>query len=343
MARFKSIDYSNIADDDFIIQSKELLEVQKSKASGSYLRYGKEKSCDLDLSEELEIDNNEIGNILKNYFKKLKLKEKEFVLVRLSFDIIDDSIKYLLEKLGNLNGLLQIENSNIIEDDIGNELPKPMINELKRLINEYNEDKTIITYVNLYMYLKTNIQPTFTLKEALKCEKKFNGRKIKLLDYNFTYMYIEVIYNDYRISNFVYFKKQNKPETRLWNVELNDVLIETLTENSRNKYQMSYYKLLKYFFHFIKKAYFNKLFEERDLIERTIETYNEIYDFREKIGEMNNGLCKIENMIIIDTKNKQIKEDYISVKRDFEIKCRNYFLQVSKPYYKYLREYFKLI
>lgn len=335
MAKFKSIDYSKIKDDDFIIKSKELLELQKSKASGSYLRYGKEKSCDLDLSEELDIESDKIIDVLKNYFTKLIKREKEFILTRLTFDIIDESIKILLDKLGNLNGLLQIENSKISEDDINNNLPKKMINKIKKLIKEYNEDKTILTYVNLYMYLKTHIQPTFTIKKALKSKK--------LANYNFTYMYIEVIFNNYRISNFIYLKKKNKPETKLWNVELNEVLIETLIKTSKNKYQISYYKLLKYFFHFIKKAYFNKIFEKKDLINSTIDTYNEIYDFREKIGDMNNNLCKIENMLIINSKDKKLQDEYVIVKKEFELKCRNYFLQVSKPYFKYLKEYFKLI
>ena len=185
------------------------------------------------------------------------------------------------------------------------------------------------------MYLKTHIQPTFTIKKALKSKK--------LANYNFTYMYIEVIFNNYRISNFIYFKKQNKPETKLWNVELNEVLIKTLIKKSKNKYQISYYKLLKYFFHFIKKAYFNKIFEEKYLINNTIDTYNEIYDFREKIGDMNNNLCKIENMLIINSKDKKLQDEYVIVKKEFELKCRNYFLQVSKPYFKYLKEYFKLI
>jgi len=343
MARFKSIDYSKIVDDEFITEAKELLEVTKSKVSGSYLRYGKDKACDLDLSEELDIDETKIPDLLKSYFKKLKERKNDFILTRLSFDIIDDSIKRLIDNLGNLNGLLQIENSNISEDQINKSLPKKMVNEIKRLIKEYNYDKTIFTYVNLYMYLKTNIQPIFTLEEAIKGEKKFNGEKIKLSDYNFTYMYIEVIFKNYRVSNFVYLRKQNKPETKLWNVELNEVLIESLIENSKNKYQMSYYKLLKYFFHFLKKGYFNKIFEERDLIDQTIDTYNEIYDFREKVGNMHNNLCKIENMILIDKKNKKLYEDYKNLKQEFELKCKNYFLQVSKRYSKYLREYFKLI
>ncbi len=343
MARFKSIDYSKIIDDEFIIKSKELLELQQSKASGSYLRYGKDNACDLDLSEDLNIHIDDIDSVLKKYFKKLNDRKNDFILTRLSIDIIDERIKKLLNKLGNLNGLLQIENSNISIDDVSKDLPKKMVNEINKLINEYNKDKTIITYVNLYMYLKNNIKPTFTISEALKGSKKFNGNTIKLSDYNFTNLYIEVIFNNYRISNFIYFKKLDKIDTKIWTVDLDDVLIDSLNANSQNKYQMSYYKLLKYFFHFLKKSYFNKIFEENKLINEIINTYNEIYDFRERIGNMNNNLCKIENMIIIESKNKQLKEDYKNVKQEFEIKCRNYFLQVSKPYFKYLKDYFKLI
>ncbi len=341
--KFKTIDYSKSQNDAFIEETKQLIEFKNSKASGSYLRYGKEKACDLDLSEELDIDETEISDLLKSYFNKLKLKEKDFILVRLSFDIIDESIKYILNNLGNLNGLLQIENSDIHEDQIDSNLPEDIKKELSKLIIEYNNNKTIFEYVNLYMYLKTRLQPTFTLEEAIKGEKIFNGKKINLSNYNYSYMYIELIFKDFRVSNFVYFKPHKNVETKLWNVELNDLLIESLVENSKNKYQMSYYKLLKYFFHFIKRAYFNKLFEERDLVERTIDTYNEIYDFREKIGEMNNNLCKIENNIISDSKNKKIREEYSILKQEFELKCRNYFLQVSKPYFKYLKDYFKLI
>jgi len=343
MARFKSIDYSNIVDDEFITEAKELLEVTKSKVSGSYLRYGKDKACDLDLKEELNIDKNEISNLLKNYFKKLKSRENEIILVRLTFDIIDESIKKLLDNLGNLNGLLQIENSNINQDQIDSTLPKKMINEITKLIVEYNKKKTIFEYVNLYMYLKLNLKPPFTIDEALKGKKKFNGKTIKLSDYKYNYMFIEVVYNDFKISNFVIFKEKPFNNTAIINVELDDVLIKSLTKNSKNKYQMSYYNLLKFFFHFLKKGYFNKIFEERDLIDQTIDTYNEIYDFREKVGTMHNNLCKIENMILIDKKNKKLHEDYKNLKQEFELKCKNYFLQVSKRYSKYLREYFKLI
>jgi predicted nuclease with TOPRIM domain len=106
---------------------------------------------------------------------------------------------------------------------------------------------------------------------------------------------------------------------------------------------MSYYQLLKFFFHFIKKAYFNSLFKEKDLINKTINTYNEIYDFRERVGEMHNNLCKLENLIFIDDQNENLKGEYKILKQEFELKCRNYFLQISKPYYKYLTDYFKLV
>lgn len=343
MNKFKSIDYSNIKDDDFIINAKKILELKNAKSSGSYIRYGKDKSCDLDLSENLEIDEEEIIDLLDTYFKKLKLNENKFILIRLSFDIIDNSIQKLINNLGNLNGLLQIENSNINESQIDDKLPNSIKEKIKRLILDYNENNDVFSYINLYMYLKDNLQSTFTIDEALVGEKIFNGNKINLYDYNFSYMYIEMIYENYRISNFVYLKKINKIDSPTWDVELNEVLIKSINQN-KSKYQMSYYKLLKYFFHFLKQSYFKKLFQEHDLVYKAIETYNEIYDFREKIGEMNNNLCKIENLIIINSKNndKLIKE-YNELKEQFEIKCKNYFIQVSKPFLKYLKSYFKLI
>ena len=355
MNKFKSIDYSNIKDDDFIINSKRILEFQNAKASGSYIRYGKDKSCDLDLSEKLEIDEEEIIDLLEIYFKKLKLNESQFILTRLSFNIIDKSIQKLINNLGNLNGLLQIENSNINETQIDDKLPNSMKEKIKRLILNYNENNDVFSYIDLYMYLKDNLQPTFTIDEALVGEKIFNGNKINLYDYNFSYMYVEVIYENFRISNFVYFKKINKVDSPTWDVELNEVLIKSINQ-SKSKYQMSYYKLLKYFFHFLKQSYFKKLFQEHDLVSNAIETYNEIYDFRERLGDMNYNLCKIENMIIININNNKFKEnsklkeensklkkEYTELKQQFELKCKNYFIQVSKPFLKYLKSYFKLI
>ena len=353
MNKFKSIDYSNIKDDDFIINSKRLLQLKNAKASGSYIRYGKDKSCDLDLSEKLELDEEEIMDLLEPYFKKLKLNESKFILTRLSFDMIDNSIQKLINNLGNLNGLLQIENSNINESQIDEKLPDSLKKEIKRLILYYNENNDVFSYTNLYMYLKENLQPTFTIDEAIKGEKEFNGNTIKLYDYNFSYMYIELIYENFRISNFIYFKKINKIDSPTWDVELNEVLIKSIVQ-SKSKYQMSYYKLLKYFFHFLKQSYFKKLFQEHNLVSKAIETYNEIYDFRERLGNMNYNLCKIENIIIINhelkeensklkEENSKLKEQYTELKQQFELKCKNYFIQVSKPFLKYLKSYFKLI
>ena len=129
MNKFKNFDHSS-KDDDFTLNVKKILEMKEAKMSGSYLRYGRENACDLDLSENLNIDKSEINDLLKKYLMRLKEKEKEIILIRLSFDIIDESIKKLLDKLGNLNGLLQIENSNINEDDVNNKLPKKMVKTL---------------------------------------------------------------------------------------------------------------------------------------------------------------------------------------------------------------------
>jgi hypothetical protein len=224
------------------------------------------------------------------------------------------------------------DDGNISEDDIDKKLPTKIKKDLVKLINIYNETKNIFTFINLHMYLKNILQPTFTLKEALKGEKIFNGKTIKLSDNNFTYMYIEVIYENFRISNFIYFIKIIKSDSLLWDVDLSEVLYK-----NNKEYKMSYYKFLKYFFHFLKHFYYKKIFD-RSVANKVIDTYNEIYDFRERIGDMNNNLCKIENL-----NNKKLNKEYYELKEQFELKCKHFFIDKSKLFFQYLKSYFRFI
>ena len=340
--KFKQIDYKNIVDDEFIIKSKSLLQIKNATVIGSYVRYCKENAADLDLCEKLEIDKSEISDLLLNYFKNLKKNENNFFLTRLTFNIIDNSIQKLLLQLGYLDGLLQINNSNINTSYVDDTLPDSIKNKIKELIVDYNSKNDIFSYINLYMYLKDNLQPFFTLDEALKGEKIFNNKKIKLSDYDFTYMYIELIYDNFKISNFINFKKINKVNSNILYVELNEVLIDSINQTN-SKYQMSYYKLLKYFFHFLKKSYFNKIFEESELYPKAVKLYNEIYDYRKELGTTNNNICKIENEIIINNNDLLLQNKYKELKKQFELKCKEYFIQVSIPFLKYLKNYLQFI
>jgi dihydroorotate dehydrogenase len=334
MSKFKSIKHSYIEKDDFITDAKNLLELKKASIKGSYIRYGKDKSCDLDLNEELNLDIEEI----KTYLNKLKLHEDTFILTKLSFDFYDSSIKNLLKKLGYLTGLLHIKNSNINKTDIDPEFPEKFKKKIKKLIKIYNKKNDICSYTNLYMYLKNNLYPTFTLEEAVKGEKIFNGKLIKIYNNPLKYMYIEVIYKNYRVSNFINFIKKVPNNNLIFDVDLNEVLYK-----NQKKYNMSYYKYLKYFFHFLRQSYFKNLFNDYKLKQKVIDTYNNIFDYREKLGEMNNKLCKIENVLLINIhknqkkENKKIIKEYLTLKEEFELKCKDYFLVVSKPFLEYLK------
>ena len=68
-----------------------------------------------------------------------------------------------------------------------------------------------------------------------------------------------------------------------------------------------------------------------------------MYNYRERIGSMNNELCRIENEIIQNKNNTKIKNEYNDLKIQFEQKCKTYFLEKSKPYLKYLKTNFKFI
>ena len=348
--KFKCIDSSNlknIENDDLIIKTRSLLEFKNAKIIGSYIRYGKLYAAGIDMCEELNINISDISNLINKYFNNLKNNEKNIFITKLTFDIIDQSIYKLICNLGYLDGLLQIQNSNININQIDEILPDLIKKEITKLILDYNKKNDIYSYINLYMFLKDNLQPFFTLDEAIKGKKEFHGKTIKLSDYKFTYMYIEIIYDNFKLSNFVYFKKKIKPTGFILYVELNDVLIDS-TDQSNCKYQMSYYKLIKYFFHFLKKSYFNKIFiSDTQLNSKTISLYNEIYDYREILGITNNNISKIENKIIINKAKKidttELKKEYKQLKIDFEIKCKEYFMQIAKPYFKYLKSYFQLI
>ena len=68
--KFKSLTNNKIdlSGDELVIKSKNILGVKNPKLVGSYIKYGKDKSCDLDMHEKLNIfGKNERNETLKNY------------------------------------------------------------------------------------------------------------------------------------------------------------------------------------------------------------------------------------------------------------------------------------
>lgn len=110
--------------DDFINKAKDLLAMKYPKVKGSYVKYGKDKSCDLDIFEEIYVkDNDEINNLLKNYSNKLKNNSKLFKLYILNFDCKDNRITKMMNSIGYLSGLLEPKDVNL-NFDIDSSLPE---------------------------------------------------------------------------------------------------------------------------------------------------------------------------------------------------------------------------
>jgi uncharacterized UPF0160 family protein len=141
-------------------------------------------------------------------------------------------------------------------------------------------------------------------------------------------MYIEIIYQNFKISHMVSFPNLVKiysPDSKIIKFDLDECL-----EDSK----LNYYKILKKFFHWLKKCYFNNILKN----DNTILLFNQIFDYRESIGEINNNICKLKNILFIK-KDIEIQKNYDYLNNKFNVQCKEYYENVSKPYKEYLAKY----
>jgi hypothetical protein len=328
----------DITNDHFVIKSKEILGIENPKISGSYLKYGRDKACDLDMKEGIyvnSIDNR--NNILQSYINKLKDNKKDFEVVKIKIYIDDPRIRKIIDKIGYINGLLEIKDFDSNEINIDPSLPKEIQNKINELINTYDNEQTIDNYVYLNNYLYDINYPEWTFEELIKGKKKINDEFIDLYDVFFNNIYIEIIIDKFLISNFIHFTglgDDSEPET-FKQFDLYDMTI-----NNR----ISYYNLLKKIQHFIKWAYWNKLLKEKEIIRNTIFVYNQIDEFREKIGKINNETCLISTKSILENdkiEKHKLKKDYEIKYEDFNKLSKEKYEKVAKIYSIYLGLYLR--
>ncbi len=318
--KFKRVNYAERANEPFVIEAKNLLQVKNAKMIGSYARFGREKACDMDLTETLNISKDNIADDLEKYFNDLK--KKDVTILKISFDIINEDIKKIMNHMGYIDGTLTVheynlKSNNLISDD----------KNIQKLIQTYNKSNLLKDYLKLYKYLANKLYPTFTIDEAIK------QTKLCIKQCNYTYMHIEVIYQNFRITNTVLFPnfKSNSCD-KIKNFDLAD----TITSN----YEINYYKMIKHFFHWLIKSFFDKLFKEYNLVKNIVCLYNEISDFRESIGEINNNICKLENLINNNSNNKELIKEHTELNQKMQSECKEYFIKISTPFNKYLKTNF---
>ena len=260
--KFKRVNYTERANEPFVIEAKNLLQVKNAKMIGSYARFGREKACDMDLTETLTISKDNIAEVLEKYFNDLK--KKDLTILKISFDIINEDIKKIMNHMGYIDGTLNVRDYNLISGRDSNlisgrdsnlisgrdsNLNTTKIDDknIQKLIETYNKSNLLKDYLKLYKYLVDKLHPVFTLDEAIK------QTKLCIKQCNYTYMHIEVIYQNFRITNTVLFPNFKS-------VACNKIKKFDLADTITSTYEINYYKMIKHFFHWLIKSFFDKLF-----------------------------------------------------------------------------------
>jgi len=331
--------------DELIIKTKKIIGLDKPILSGSYVKYGREKACDLDMSENISVNSSEeIYSMTQQFIKNLLKYKDDFILVKIKFYIYDMRISNIIKNMGYVNGMFEIINFNNIDSVIiDDSLPKNIIKKITLLINKIKNSKTsqdkIDNYNVLYCYLYDLNSPKWTLNEINKHTKKINGKNINLYNSMYNDIYIELIVDNFKVSNYIHFNNNDvKNNNNMYKTfELHDVVVNN---------KLSYYKFLKLFQHFIKWCYFNKIFRESYVINNTVKLYNDIYKFREEVGDSHNNICLLDNMIFLckdKNKKKELQDEYKKKYNIFNNMVKKYYNKISTPYQKYLRNYFRSV
>ncbi len=319
--------------DDFVLEVEKLIGIQKTKVIGSYIKYGKDKVCDLDLSEDItSLDSNNKIGILKLYFSKLKKNEDKFKFIKAYFDMEHSIIKEIYNNIGYMDGKFNIHNYN--EDKIKELLKKMNEVELTNIFEKYKKDNNYISFME---EMKRKIKPNWTIDDLIKGEKTYYNETFNIGQSTYSYFYIEIIYNDFRTSNYIYINKESNNEEKYIVFVIEDILI---------KGEIFYYYLIKKLLFFVKWLYYRKIIKEKEIFDKTIDLHNEIFDFREEIGNKYHKSCLMSNEIDINKlynkEDKKLIEKYNDYINDLNKICKEKYIYFTKDYSYYLEHYIRI-
>jgi len=342
----------------------------KTTVRGTYARYGKNKACDLDIEQLLFLESSEISNNFINFIINLENNKHKFHLIKSYFKIKNPILSELYDKLGYIDGTLNILKvdlkSNIFS--LINKLPdnNNLRNEILESYNTFIEDDSLNNYLKLKTLIKTNFYPQWSFKDVLKGEIQYLGDTISVKHITTpVFYYIEFIYKRFRVSNMIslinttYQNKNKIDKIDKFNIEPKIHYAGILDELYITDNNINYYKLIKVFNIFVKFLYINRLIQEFPLVKNADNLYIDVNKFKEEIGEEKNKNCYIKNIVDIATKkinkytllNNKVKlTKYQKIydkyyKKDLELTlkfsdiCKTKYMQVSKGYNKYLEKY----
>lgn len=309
---------------EYVESINNIIGVSKCYTHGSFLKYGKEKACDVDCYEQF--DSNDLDKF-KKYIERL-YNNKKFVLIKAHFDMEHPIFRNIYKLLGYMNGMLVINNTtpyDTIIENINNIKNKETCDRIKELYEKYYMTKNIDDYIKLKIFVLDKVYPKWTFKELLKGEKTYHDITFRIKDRQFKFFYIELIYLDEPfklmvLSNYIEFQKID---------ERNNIIIKEL-DYIVNGNMIYYYYLSKILMFFFKKNFFSGIIRDHKLKYRMIEIYNDIVKFRERYGELNKKYCMVKNKMSL-----------------YNIKIKKYKLKIKKygennTYTKALNKYMKL-
>jgi hypothetical protein len=327
MIKFKSTDSRiDLSQDKFYNKVIKILTKNKYPLilMGSYNKYGKDKSCDLDLINTLTYDglNECIDQII---YASSKYK-KNLIITRIKFNMEDERILAVMTSLGYLDNEFNIIDYNL---NISSELSITIKDNIIKLANKYQEKNNLIDYINLYLYVKSLVSPIWKITDLEKRKLEFNNIKYNIDDFKFTSLMIEMLYHKYPVSYKVYIGKKPIMDRTKYPVKLSSILFNN---------QIDYYKLLKKFQTFLKWAFYN-IIRDYNFKNYTVILYNKIHDFRESVGIYNHKLCKYQAYQQIDH-NQQVNNKVLKYFNLLNDKSKEIYVNEAIKYKELLNKYF---
>lgn len=353
-----SIDLST---DEYYNDVKNIIIIPNSNTiiKGTYKKYGKENACDMDITQSLIYENGKIPDKFFEYIKNLKANKSKIHLVKSRIKIKHRILENLYKELGHLNGNLEIINNGREEDikNIINQLSDNLRTPILELYDKYLNNKNLYNYVSLKKYIKSYFYPFWSFDDILKKEIDYEGVNISInkdLPDMLVY-FIEIIYKRFRVSNVIFIgvKHSHAEIYKKSSLQVSGILDELYIDENH----LDYYKLLKSFINFIKFLYINKLLTEFPLIKNNIKLYDDLNEFKKKLGENRHHECINTNMMDIaylklqkytklnnKDKIKKYQRKYdkyhnrdVNANINLSKLCKQKYLEVAVRYKKYLQ------
>ena len=325
-----------------------IIGVNKCFTKGSYNRYSLNKVCDIDCHEYLRLKN---ADVFKEYIKKIA-NNKKILFVTCDFRYPDNIFETIYNKLGYTDGLFNIKydsnNTNIIKDNIEKIPDEETKSNIRRMFNEYINDKTLQNFINIKSYVRKLIYPKWTLNELLKGEKSYFNKiytiedSIKTEKCTIDIIYLDEPYKYMSISNTINFQKDTSDLT-------NPIFTSLVTNN-----QINYYNVYKKTMTILRRIYFS--IKNNGLKKYLMRKYEECYKFKETYGNLIHSMCINKNKLFIynlkytknqgknikkenkykkltDKYQKSYNDDFNKLNNLFKIKYK-YLIRGIEPYLK---------